>query len=69
MGTKHTTADTIGIKRDVTYNTSTGDSERDSKSAGGYVDNGKHSSSSGARAAAESDIRKGPRSPGDFKKR
>lgn len=69
MSIKHTTANTIGIKRDTTYNSSTGESKRFSKSAGGYVDNGRHSSKSGAKSSAESDIRQGPRSKGDFSKR
>ena len=69
MSIKHSTVKTIGIKRHTTYDTTTGESERYSKSAGGYVDNGQHSSESGAKAAAESDIRQGPRSEGDFSER
>ena len=69
MGAVHTTANTIGIERDVIFDAKTGQSLRYSKSAGGYVDLGKHSSLSSAREAAEKDIRRGVRDKGDFSER
>ena len=69
MSVHRGTAHSSGLEREVTWDSRTGRSQRYSKSAGGYVDNGKHSSLASAISAAETDIARGPRSSGDFHKR
>jgi hypothetical protein len=69
MSIKHGTASHGGIKRDVTFDTKTGESKRYSRSADGYVDNGTRDSLRDAEKAGGRDIARGSRDHGDFRKR
>ncbi len=65
MSVKHGTTSSCGLTRDVTWDSETGKSTRQSESAGTHVDNGTHSSMDGAKAEGARDIDRGPRSHGD----
>ncbi len=58
-----------GTKRSVGRDSKTGNSWRNSKSAGGSVSLGKRSSDNEARRAAQRDIARGTRDYGDTRKR
>lgn len=65
MDTKRDTTEAVGLTREVTWDSDTGKSTRQSVSAGTHVDNGKHDSLSSAKAEGARDIERGPRSAGD----
>lgn len=60
MATEKTTVEHMGVTREVTRDTETGQSHRDSKSAGGSVDLGKRSSLDTAITEAKEDIERNP---------
>jgi hypothetical protein len=65
MSIQKGTVTTGTITREVTYDTKTGASERQSLSAHAHVDNGKRSSFESAKEEARRDIQRGPRERGD----
>lgn len=65
MSVKHTTVTKDGHTREVTWDSKTGESTRQSKSAETHVDNGKHSTLVGAKYEARKDIARGEREKGD----
>ena len=69
MSTKTGVAKSGSISRPITWDSVTGQSMRWSKSANGWVDNGKRSSLRDAEEAGARDIDRGRRSKGDFRKR
>ena len=65
MATKTATVESCGLTRQVTHDSETGESSRQSESAGTHVDNGRHSSMDSAKAEAKADIERGARDYGD----